>query len=101
MRSRWRGWRPGGSAKSYVRHCLVELRRTEAPPMRPRSDLEWQQLFPRYPMEGAWMKSYAPAEAEAIRRALETFGVCVVRVLTPLECERSVVAMFEEINEVA
>ena len=89
----------GEGAQRFVRHCLAELRRTEAPPAVLRSPQEWQQLFPRYPKEGFWMKSYEASEALEIRRALETFGVCVVRVLTPEDCERSVVAMFEEINE--
>mmetsp|Transcript_55454 Transcript_55454/g.104155 ORF Transcript_55454/g.104155 Transcript_55454/m.104155 type:complete len:445 (-) Transcript_55454:92-1426(-) len=84
---------------SFVRHSLLELLRTEGPPQRPRSMSEWQALFPRYPsVEEGYLMSFEPSESSSIRSALDTYGFCVVKVLSAAECEASVIAMFEEIN---
>ena len=56
-------------------------------------------MFPRYPLDAdGFAHAYAPDDASAIRGALDTYGVVVVRALSREACERTVSAMFEEIN---
>eukprot|EP00438_Fugacium_kawagutii_P000996 Skav221373 [mRNA] locus=scaffold2286:234109:236610:- [translate_table: standard] len=91
---------------SFVRFAHLELLRTEGPPPKMRSDEEWRSLFPRYPpsqLQHGFLHCFESSDADGIRRALQTYGFCVVKVLSREECERtgvgSVAAMFEEINE--
>ena len=84
---------------AFVRHAHLELIRTEDPPRKLRSEEEWQSLFPRYPsLENGFLVSFEPTDSIGMQRALHKYGFCVVKVLTRDECERSVAAMFEEIN---
>eukprot|EP01006_Ploeotia_vitrea_P012070 TRINITY_DN32076_c0_g1_i1.p1 TRINITY_DN32076_c0_g1~~TRINITY_DN32076_c0_g1_i1.p1 ORF type:complete len:443 (-),score=49.32 TRINITY_DN32076_c0_g1_i1:47-1318(-) len=69
------------------------------PPPTKRTPEEWQAIFPRYPTtEDGYVQSFEPDDAEGYRAALEKYGVCVVKVLSADECDRTVTAMFEEVN---
>ena len=76
--------------------------RVEGPPRKLRSEEEWQSLFPRYPsLENGFLQSFEATDDHGIRQFLEKYGFCVVKVLTADECEKSILAMFEEINQFA
>ncbi|CAJ1431835.1 unnamed protein product [Effrenium voratum] len=87
---------------SFVRYTHLDFLRTEGPSPKPRSEAEWRQLFPRYPAEAdsteGYLRCFEVSDGAGIRGALETYGLCVVQVLSREECEATVGAMFEEIN---
>ena len=88
------------SLQSFVRYAHVDLLRVEGPPQKIRSEEEWQSLFARYPtLETGFMHCFDSSDSEGMRAALQKYGFCVVKVLSKEECERSVKAMFEEINQ--
>lgn len=83
----------------FVRHSHKLLRCTERPPQKIRSDEEWLRLFPRYPIdENGYLRCLQTCDVEGIRSSLNTFGLCIVKVMTKADCQASVDAMFEEIN---
>lgn len=64
-----------------------------------RTKEEWQQIFPRYPTTpDGFVRSFALEEAAQYTAALEEYGVVVVRVLDEDTCQKTVAAMFEELN---
>ena len=88
------------SLLSFVRYVHLDLMRVEGPPRKLRSEEEWQSLFPRYPsLENGFLQSFEATDDHGIRQFLEKYGFCVVKVLTRDECEKSILAMFEEINQ--
>ena len=88
------------SLLSFVRYVHLDLMRVEGPPRKLRSEEEWQRLFPRYPsLENGFLQSFDATDDRGIRQFLEKYGFCVVKVLTRDECEKSILAMFEEINQ--
>ncbi|BBM86559.1 hypothetical protein [Candidatus Uabimicrobium amorphum] len=59
----------------------------------------WQKIFPRYPVDReGFAVSFAIEDSDTYCRMLDDYGVVVVRVFDKQECERSIAAMFEEIN---
>lgn len=77
---------------SFVRFAHLELLRTEGPPPKLRADEEWRSLFPRYPpsqLQHGFLRCFEASDADGIRRALQAYGFCVVRVLSREECERT------------
>ena len=88
------------SLESFVRYAHLDLMRVEGPPQKIRSEEEWQSLFPRYPtLENGFLQCFESNDSEGMRKALQMYGFCVVKVLTRDECEQSVAAMFSEIND--
>ncbi|CAK8993895.1 unnamed protein product [Durusdinium trenchii] len=85
--------------QAFVRYAHLDLLRVKDPPRKLRSEEDWQRLFPRYPaLDNGFLVSFEPSDSLGIREALHKYGFCIVKVLTREECEKSVIAMFEEIN---
>ena len=83
----------------WLKHNAQEFM-TEAEKLRrTRSDEAWRKIFPRYPIEkDGFARSFLPEQESEILECIEEFGLVVVKVFNDEECERSIQAIFEEVN---
>uniref|UniRef100_A0A7R9ZC08 Uncharacterized protein n=1 Tax=Pseudictyota dubia TaxID=2749911 RepID=A0A7R9ZC08_9STRA len=66
---------------------------------RKQEDDAWRKVFPLYPTDKNGFAVYLlPGEAEKQRSFLDTYGVCVIRVLTDEECARTIGALQDDLN---
>jgi len=69
---------------------------------RARTHDAWSHIFAPYPTrEDGRPRCFDPSDVTGYRDALERFGVAVIQIMTPSQCEETVAAMFEEINAAA
>ena len=67
-----------------------------------RSREQWAACFPRYPVDArGFAHAFGLDDVAGYRGALARYGCAVVQVFSPAQCERSVEAMFAEINAAA
>ncbi|CAB9512171.1 Phytanoyl-CoA dioxygenase (PhyH) [Seminavis robusta] len=67
-----------------------------------RSPEEWTKLFPRYPTtDDAFVMSLEATEHDKIRETLNKYGLVVVKAFDTEVCEKTIEAMFDEINDLA
>jgi hypothetical protein len=70
--------------------------------VKARSREEWEALFPRYPTtEDGFVLSFEAEEHGKIKETLNKYGLVVVKAFSPEVCNKTIEAMFEEINNLS
>jgi hypothetical protein len=84
------------------RKDISEIKKKELLPIpKIRSEEELQQLFPRYPTEDGYMKSYLPDQDKEYIPMLEKYGFVVIKVFDSDICEETIKELFEDMNKYA
>lgn len=86
--------------EAHEKRCRPEA----IPPARPiqgRTPEEWDAIFPQYPTASdsdGYVLSYPASEPQNYIPLLHKYGCCVVQVFSREECNKTVAAMFEDLN---
>lgn len=87
-----------GKLESHERRCRPEA----VPPARPiqgRTSEEWNAIFPQYPTTSdGYVVSYPSSQPHHYLPLLRKYGCCVVQVFSREECNKTIIAMFEDLN---